>query len=190
MNHKQDYPSNLTPREGFLMSLLSKIVNEYKTLLEHTRRNKPLKIVEILHLSPIPGETKFIIQITHKNCVAHLTAAEIINENYDLTDFSDFHAEMIRQAAQGKLLEFLKLSEKKPAYRITSKRFNAKMQQFIFTIETKDNIRFNTTAEELSKNQDLLTNIGLQDSYDIGYTQGAESILKEKAALLLAKRKL
>ena len=104
-------------------------------------------------------------------------------------DYSDFHAEMIRQAAQGKLLEFLKFSEKKPAYRITSKRFNAKIQQFIFTIETKDNVRFNTTAEELSKNQDLLKNIGLQDSYDIGYTQGAESILKEKAALLLAKRK-
>ena len=190
MNHKQDYPSQLFSREGFLMTLFNKVINEYKTLFEQTRHNKPLKIIEILHLSSIPGETKFIIQITYKNCVAHLTAAEIINENYELSDFSSFHAEMIRQAAQGKLVEFLKLTEKNPVYRIVSKRFNAKIQQFIFTIETKDNIRFATTAEELSKNQELLANIGVQDIYDIAYTQGTESILKEKAALLLAKQKL
>ena len=96
---------------------------------------------------------------------------------------------MIRQAAQGKLIEFLKLSEKEPTYKIVSKRFDTKMQQYIFTVESKENIRFASTAEELSRNKNLLTNIGMQDIYDIGYTQGTESILKEKASLLLAKQK-
>ena len=178
----------LTPRDNFLMSLLNKVIKEYKTLLNHARRSKPLKIVDIFSLSPIPGETQFIIQITHKNCVAHLSAAEIIKENYDLNDFSEFHAEMIRQAAQGKLIEFLKITEKEPRYKIISKRFDVKLQQYIFTIEANDNIFFDSTAEELSRNKNILSNIGIQDIYDIGYTQGSESVLKEKAALLLAKR--
>lgn len=186
MNDKQDYPS-LTPRENFLMSLLNKVTKEYKKLLEHTRRSKPLKIVEILNLSAIPGETRFTIQVTHKNSIVRLSAAEIISSNYDLNDFSDFHAEMIRQAAQGKLIDFLKLSEKEPTYKIVSKRFDAKMQQYIFTIETKEHIRFTSTAEELSLDKNLLSNIGMQDIYDIGYTHGAESILKERVSLLLAK---
>ena len=69
MNNKQDYANGLTPRENFLMSLLNRAIKEYKALLEYTRRSKPLKIVEILNLSTIPGETRFIIQVTHKNCI-------------------------------------------------------------------------------------------------------------------------
>jgi hypothetical protein len=183
MTDKQNYSSNLTPSEDFLMSLLNRVIKEYKTLLEHTRRDKPLKIIEILNLSTIPGETKFAIQVTYKNSIIRLSAAEIINKNYNLNDFSDFHAEMIRQAAQGKLIEFLKLSEKGPIYKIVSKRFDAKAKQYIFTIETKENICFDSTAKELSINRDLLSNIGMQDIYDIGYTQGAESILNEKSSL-------
>ena len=188
MHDKQNY-SNLTPRENFLISLLNKVIKEYKTLLEHTRRSKPLKIVEILNLSTIPGETQFTIQITHKNSIVRLSAAEIINSNYNLKYFSNFHAEMIRQAAQGKIIEFLKLSEKEPLYKIISKRLDSEIQQYIFTIETKENIFFTRTAEELSRDKNLLSNISMQDIYDIGYTQGAESILKEKASLLLAKQK-
>src|SRR5438477_3792354 len=109
MNNKQEYFNEPSFRENFLISLLNKIVREYKALLEHVHRNKPLKIVEILYLSSIPGETKFTVQITHKNCIVRLSAAEIIKTNYDLNDFSDFHAQMICQAAQGKLIEFLRL---------------------------------------------------------------------------------
>ncbi len=188
MNRNQN-SSQLTPRENFLMSLLNKIVKEYKTLLEHTRRDKKFKIVEILNLSTIPGETQFTIQISNKNCILHLTAAEIINSNYNLNDFSDFHANMIQQAAQGKLIEFLKLSEKPALYKITSKRFDSKTQQYIFTIEDQEQTCFHSTADEISKNKKLLSNISIDDIYDIGYTQGAESILKEKACLLLAKQK-
>jgi hypothetical protein len=189
MNDERNYSNDLTRRENFLISILNRVIKEYKTLLEHTRRSKPLKIVEILNLSTIPGETQFNIQVTHKSCIVRMSAAEIINSNYNLNDFSDFHAEMIRQAAQGKLIQFLKLSEKEPAYKIISKRFDAKMQQYIFTIESKENFRFTSTAEELSMDKNLLSNIDMQDIYDIGYTQGAESILKEQTSLLLAKQK-
>ena len=188
MDKKQIYANKLTPRENFLISFLNKIIKEYKKLLEHAYSNKPFRIIEILHLSAIPGDTRFIIQITHKNSIAHLSAAELINSNYDLNKFSDFHAEMIRQAAQGKLLQFLKLPAKEPTYKIVSKRFDAKKQQYFFTIESEENIRFTTTAEELSKNKNLLSNIDRQDIYDIGYTQGTESILKENTSLLLVKQ--
>ena len=188
MNDKQNYSDHFTSRENFLISLLNKAIKEYKTLLESTRRTKPLKIVEILNLSKVPGETRFIIQVAHKNCILRLSAAEIIGSNYNINDFSNFHAEIIRQAAQGKLIEFLKLSKNEPLYQIVSKRFDTKLQEYIFTIETKENIRFDNTAEELSSNKNLLLNMGVQDIYDIAYTQGTESILKEKVALLLAKQ--
>ena len=40
-----------------------------------------------------------------------LSAAEILQKNYDLNDFNAFHAEMIRKAGTGKLFDFLKLSD-------------------------------------------------------------------------------
>jgi hypothetical protein len=107
---------NYTARENFLMSLLNKIMTEYKTLLEHLKRKKPFKIIEIIQFSPIPGESEFLIQVANKNCAIKLSAAEIINNGYNLDDFSDFHAEMIRQAAQGKLVAFLKMTDQEPNF--------------------------------------------------------------------------
>lgn len=186
MNHQTEP----TPRENFLMGLLHKVVKEYKTLLEQTRRAKPFKIIDIAQLSAIPGETEFVIQIANKNCVLHLTAAEIISASYNLDDFNDFHADMIRQAAQGKLVQFLKLAENDPIYKISSKKFDRETQQHIFTIETKEHVLFTRTAEELSKDINLLKNMGVSDIYEIGYTQGSESVLKEKLGIMLLKQKL
>lgn len=184
------YPNQITPRENFLLSLLHKVTKEYKALVEFTCRKKTLKIAEILELSSTPGESKFAIQFTNKNCVLHLTAAEIISQNYHLDDFNEFHAAIIKQAAHGKLIEFLKLSEKVCEYRIAVKRFDKSLQQYVFVIETKEQTRFTRTAEEIAADKKLLLNLDITDVYDIGFTQGCESILKEKAALLLAKHKL
>jgi hypothetical protein len=186
MTNKENY-SNRLNRENFLMSLINKLINEYKALLKHFQM-KPLKIVDILSLSSIPGETVFVIQITQKNIILQLSAAEILQKNYDLNDFNDFHAQMICKAGEGKLFEFLKLSEIEPLYKIVGKRFDHVLQQYLFTIEDKQGTHFKKTAEELSNDKKLLSNIGIQDIYDIKFTQGAESILKEKAALLLAKQ--
>lgn len=180
MNNKNDYFHNLTPRENFLLSLLNKMIKQYKILIEYSRRCKPLKIVEILSISSVPGESRFTVQVTHKNCIARLSAAEIINTNYKLEDFSDFHAEMICQAAQGRLAEFLKLSEFESIYRITAKKFDSKIKQNMFTIETKENIRFIRTASELSCDKNILLNMSKEDIYDVGYTQGSESVMNEK----------
>ncbi|MEO8400313.1 MAG: hypothetical protein ABI597_00780 [Gammaproteobacteria bacterium] len=178
-----------TVRENFLMSVLQKLASEYKALLAYTRGIKPFKIVEISQLSSIPGETKFIIQITNKHTILTLSAAEIISKNFNLNDFSQFHATLIRQAACGKLIDFLNLSEKEPAYTVVSKKVDPTSKQFIFTIETRDKVRFNRSAEDLSKDKNLLENMDIRDIYDIGYTQGSEQIIKEKTALLLAKHK-
>lgn len=177
-------------RENFLLSLLNKCIKEYKALVEFTRKSHPFKIVEIITLSKIPGETIFLIQLTNKDCTLQVSAADLINKNYNLNQFSDYHAEMIRKAAQGKLIEFLKLLDKNTSnYKIVSKKYDRNNQQYIFTIETNDDTQLTCTAEELSKNKNLLVRMDFNDIYDIGYTQGTESILKEKTALLLAKRR-
>lgn len=173
-------------RENYLLSLLNKVTREYKALLALTRRAKPLKITEIVKLSAVPGETTFAIQITYKNCVLYLTAAEIIT-GYRLNDFNDYQAMIIQQAGLGKLIEFLKLSDDKPTYKIAAKKMDPARQEYIFTIATKDNLHFKRTAVELSSDKYLLSNLDFSDIYDIGYTQGCESIIKEKTALLLAK---
>ncbi len=49
-------------------------------------------------------------------------------------------------------------------------------------------LSFTSSAAKLSKNKNLLANLSLQNLYDIGYTQGIESILKEKTAFLLMKQ--
>jgi hypothetical protein len=104
----------LTPRESYLMVLLKKVLTEYKALVQATRRVKPLKIVDIIELSAIPGETKFAVQITNKNAIVKLKAEEIILSDFELDQFNDFHAEMIRQALCGKLAEYLKMPVQDP----------------------------------------------------------------------------
>lgn len=186
MNIEQNLSNKFNPRENFLMAVINKLMGEYKALLNYFQM-KTFKIVDILSLSSVPGETIFIIQIAHKNIILQLSAAEILHKNYDLNDFSAFHAEMIRKAGEGKLFEFLKLSETEARYKISGKRFDQELQQYLFTIESNDGTKFKKTAEELANDKDLLSYIGIQDIYDIKFTQGAESILKEKALLLAIK---
>src|SRR3990167_2535834 len=124
MNQHPDKSNKLTPRENLLFTLLNKFTKEYKVLLEFIRRTKPFKIVEILDISNIPGESRFIIQIANQNSILKLSAAEIISQGYNLNDFNEFHAEMIKRAAQGKLIQFLSIANDKASYKITSKRFD------------------------------------------------------------------
>lgn len=167
-----------TARENILLTMLHRVVNEYKSLLNSTRK-KPLKIVEILQLSSVPGETLFAIQVSNKNCIARIKAAEIIKRCHDLQDFNDFHAEMIRQAAQGKLAEFLHLTHNAPTFKIVSKKYQASRKQHVFIIEDQAHIRFARTATELSLDKQILHQLCPGDIYDVGHTQGVESTLSD-----------
>ena len=89
--------SNYTPRENYFISLLNKMIKEYKTLLESTRRSKLFKIIEIVHISNVPGESIFKVQISYKNCIVTLSCAEIINAEYNLNDFSEYHANILKK---------------------------------------------------------------------------------------------
>lgn len=176
----------LNPRESVLVGLLNKIIKEYKALLSYTRQSKPFKIVEIYQLSNTPGETAFLIQVTNKNYAFRATAAQIIQRNYNLSNFNDFHAEMIKRAAQGTLVEFL---HQKSSYKIVSKRLDREIKQYVFTLETSENQYLTCTADEISKDKNILMNISKDDVYDVGYTQGSESIIKENKQMLIAKIK-
>lgn len=188
MTNKYNDKNQLTPRENFLVNLLQWVTKEYRALIEKTHPSKTLKIVEISKLSSIPGESEFVVQLAAKNFTLNLTAAKIISDGYNLKDFPDYHAEIIRQAAQGKLIPFLKLSDKFSKYKILSKHFDNELQQYIFTIGTQGQLRFMRTAEELSVDKEILSDLALTDIYDVGFTQGTETILKEKTAFLLAKK--
>jgi hypothetical protein len=190
MSNRQNNLNQLTPRENFLMSLLNKVTKEYQALLEYTRRVKPLKIVDILELSSVPGETKFAIQITNKNAIVKLKAEEIILGGFKLDQFSDFHAEMIRQALFGKLTEFLKLPiPNPPAYKIMSKKWEQRNQETIFVVgEAKDDgTQFALTANALNGHKEILLNMDQQDIFDVGYTLGSESVIKEKLEIQRVK---
>lgn len=183
--------TNFSPRENFLISLLNRIITEYKNILAFTRRTKALKIVEISKLSSIPGETEFKIQIAHTNSILKLSAAKIINDGYDLEDFSDFHAQIIHHAGQGKLIEFLKLTNTyQPAYHIISKKLDTITGEYFFVFETQEQHRFVRSAKEIAIDKNLLNHLEIQDIYDVAYTLGNESILNEKSTLMLLKNNL
>ena len=96
---------------------------------------------------------------------------------------------MIQQAAQGKLVEFLSIPNKKPTYKIISKKYDYEAKQNIFLIEIENQQKIARIADEIARDKELLANMDIGDIFDIGYTQGSESVLKEKMALLLAKQK-
>jgi phosphoserine aminotransferase len=87
----------------------------------------------------------------------------------------------------GKLIDYLKISESNPTFRIVSKRFDKSAQQHIFTLISDKQEHFMRSASEIVSDKNILENLGVSDVYDIGFTQGGESILKEKMALLLLK---
>ena len=178
--------NKLNPRENFLLSVIYKLINEYNSLRASLLGKKLFKIVAINTISPIPGETEFAVKVSNKNCVLELTAENLIRD-YNLSDFSDYHADLIRQAAQGKLIQFLKCHDSEPLYRIASRKLDRESKEYVFVIENKDKQHFPRTAVELSSEKDILMNLDWHDVYDVGFTQGMESIIKEKCAITLAK---
>jgi hypothetical protein len=176
----------LNPRENFLLSIIYKLIDEYKSLYNSMQRKKLFKIVAIGNISSIPGETEFTVQVTNKNCALQITAADLIRD-YNLSDFSEYHSDLIRAAAQGKLIEFLKLADPDPLYKVVSKKIDKELGQYVFTLENKNNDYFIRTAEEIAHEKNILMNLDWLDVYDVGYTHGIEGILKEKCALTLAK---
>lgn len=162
------------------------VVNQYQSLRNITREAKAFRIIEITKLSALPGKSKFKIQVTNKSSILNLNARSIVN-SYDLDFFSNFHAQLIKKANDGKLIEFLDaLVTNEPLFKIASKKFDRASNQFIFTVTTKEKIMFDCTAGELSNNKHVLSNMNFQDIYDIGFTKGTETILNEKTAILLA----
>jgi hypothetical protein len=176
----------LNQRESFLLAIINKLTDEYKSLCSRLKRKNLFKIVAIGTISSIPGETEFTIQITNKNCTLLLNAENVIRD-YNLLDFSEYHADLIRAAAHGKLIEFLKLSDTEPLYKIVSKKLDKSTQQYIFTLENNAQQRLAHTAAEISHEKNILMNLDWLDIYDVGYTHGMEGILKEKCALTLAR---
>lgn len=81
------------------------------------------------------------------------------------------------------------LSSKIASYSIISKALDKSIQQYVFVIKTPENELLRRTAPEIANDKELLHNLNFDDVYDIAYTHGSESIIKEKMAIALAKNK-
>lgn len=166
-------------KQNLLIAFLQKALKEYKRLLDESRKGKPLKIVEISFLSDYPGETKFLIQVRNKNCVIELSAAEIFSEKYNLDDFNEFNASMIKAAAQGDLRNFLKIKPNNPEYKIVSKSVDRKKGQNLFTIKSTSGKNFVAAAKEVAAMREVINKLSPDDIYDIAYTRGYETAISE-----------
>lgn len=177
-------------KETLLMGLLKKITQEYRSLLEAYNKIitgiKPYKITEIVSFSDAPGETVFSIQVTNKNCEFKLSAGEIVRNNYNLDSFGKFHAEMIKHAAKGSLRAYLKMSEI-PKFSIDSKYIDRKSKKHVFYLKNSNESIFIKTAEEISMEENLLSNLPIKDIYDVAFTQGVESITNEEKEILRSR---
>ena len=175
-------------RKASLMILVNELATKFKFIREFVRKSKPLKIVNIIEFSCVPGQTKFAIQICNKNSILKLTAAEIILNGYNLNLFSRFHSQMILEAAKGSLDEFLKLSIIKKPHTIVGKSLEKTSKQYVFTIKTSSGLYLRRTAEEIYSESSLLKNLNSEDLYQVAYIQGSESVLKEINEINLIKK--
>jgi len=165
-----------------------KILGECKALIERRKKSNLLKIIEIKKLSSIPGESEFLIQVTNKNSVFTLKANNIFTDGYNISDFSDFHAELIRQAAVGKLIDYLQNpSLSKSTYTVLSKKLNRELNTYTYEIEDCTGTQFSCTADEIYANRTMLDEMHSHDIFDIGFTIGSESISRESKQLKAIK---
>ncbi len=77
----------------------------------------------------------------------------------------------------------------RPRFKISSKYLDRNGNEYVFILETCENKKIRRTAGEIAKEIDILSNLSFEDIYNVGYTHGIESILKERFDLSRLKDK-
>jgi hypothetical protein len=168
----------------YVENYISTIKAKYKSLQKANAHPFSLRIIDE-EICTKNGETIFTLQLVGKNLVSKLYARDISNDKKLLKSLSPIDLLKILNTSNKKFLhkrENIILFPCQAYYKLITKNYNHILQQTIFTLEiTRVNkiTRKKLTALEIANNPLILEKLTPQEIYDLGYTVGSETILRE-----------
>lgn len=168
----------------YVENYISTIKAKYKSLQKANAYPFSLRIIDE-EVCTKSGETLFTLQLVGKNLVSKLYATDISNDKKLLKSLSPIDLLKILNTSNKKFLhkmENIILFPCQAYYKLIAKNYNHILQQTIFTLEiTRVNkiTQKKLTALEIANNPLILEKLTPQEIYDLGYTVGSETILRE-----------
>ena len=162
----------------------SSIKEKYKLLQKANTHPFSLRIIDE-EVCKKNGETLFTLQLVGKNLVSKLYASDISKDKKLLKALSPIDLLKILNTSNKKFLykrENIILFPCQAYYKLTAKNYNHIIQQTIFTLEITRASKITQkklTALEIANNPLILEKLTPQEIYDLGYTVGSETILRE-----------
>jgi len=167
----------------YVENTISTIKAKYKLLQKANAHPFSLRIIdEEINAN---GETIFTLQLVGKNLVSKLPAKDISSDKKLLKSLSPIDLLKILNASNKKLLKKrgnIILFPCQAYYKLIAKNYNHTLQQTIFILEisrANQITQKKLTALEIANNPLILEKLTPQEIYDLGYTVGSESILRE-----------
>jgi hypothetical protein len=157
---------------------------KYKSLQKANSHPYSLRIINE-EICAKNGETLFTLQIVGKNLVSKLYSADISNDKKLLKSLSPIDLLKILNIQNRNYLSKknnMILFPCKAYYKLVAKSYNHMLQKTFFTLEIT---RANKTTQkklaalEIANNPLILEKLTPQETYDLGFTVGSETILKE-----------
>lgn len=179
----------LPSEEGFILSFkyventISTIRAKYKMLQKANAHPFSLRIID--EEVNANGETVFTLQLVGKNLISKLYAKDISSDKKLLKAFSPLDLLKILNASNKKILHNrgnIILFPCQAYYKLIAKNYNHTLQQTIFILEVSRANQIThkkLTALEIASNPLILEKLTSQEIYDLGYTVGSETILRE-----------
>ena len=167
----------------YVENTISTIKAKYKMLQKANSYPFSLRIIdEEINAN---GETIFTLQLVGKNLISKLYAKDISSDKKLLKSFSPLDLLKILNATNKKFLQKrgnIVLFPCRAYYKLIAKNYNHTLQQTIFILEisrANQITQKKLTALEIANNPLILEKLTPQEIYDLGYTVGSETILRE-----------
>jgi hypothetical protein len=166
--------------ENYILTIKAK----YKSLQKANAHPFSLRIIDE-EVCTKNGETIFTLQLVGKNIISKLYTVEITNDKKLLKSLSPIDLLKILNASNKKFLckkENIILFPCQAYYKLIAKDYNHILQQTIFTLEITHANKITQkklTALDIANNPLILEKLTPQETYDLGYAVGSETILRE-----------
>ena len=167
---------------NFIGRYIVKLKLKYKSIQQVNSCPFPLRII---------GQERgnrdiiYTVQIVGKNLISKLCATELFNDKRLLNALSPYDLLLLLNVSNKKIYhkkENIILFPCPSRYRIISKSYNHIIQQTIFTMEiskTDGKIQKKFTGLEIVNNPLILEKLNAEETYDLGFTIGSETIINE-----------
>ncbi len=130
-------------------------------------------------------DTIYIIQVVGKNLVSKIYATKLFKDKQLLNALSPYDLLHILNISNKKNIDKkdkLLIFPSRAHYKLVSKSYDHNTQQTIFTLaitQPSKTTQKKLTAFEIISNPLILAKLSSQETYDLGFTVGSETILKE-----------